>query len=192
MLEVVARIRWQVAYLYRRKSGIPSRRVVGPAPPGMIDGHQPRFLGISKGRQISMPGKEPGVNIVQEGTRRGKRLLALTPGGIPDTPDGDGMNRRLAKAAGVRWRSRGVGGGRGASPVLRAGIIAVGRGLRVEDDMGNLAGLPLVSEQGTEFEGGTTYVEVRKPDGYERAVPAPLVRVEPWRGTGPTSHIVLA
>jgi hypothetical protein len=74
--------------------------------------------------------------------------------------------------------------------VLRAGIIAVGRGLRVEDDVGNLAGLPLVGEQGAEFEGGAADVEVGEPDGYERAVPAPLVRIKFRSGTGPTSYIV--
>jgi hypothetical protein len=68
----------------------------------------------------------------------------------------------------------------------------VGRGLRVEDDVGNLAGLPLVGEQGTEFAGGATDVETGEPDSYERAVPTPLVRVKVRGGTGPISHVVLA
>ena len=49
-----------------------------------------------------------------------------------------------------------------------------------------------MGEQGTEFEGGTAHVEVCKPDGYKRAVPAPLVGIKSWGSTGPTSHIVLS
>jgi len=48
-----------------------------------------------------------------------------------------------------------------------------------------------MGEQGTELEGGTTHVEVRKLDSYERAVPAPLVRIKLPGGTGPPSHVVL-
>jgi hypothetical protein len=76
--------------------------------------------------------------------------------------------------------------------VIRAGIIAVRWGLRVKDDMGNLAGPPLVVKQGTEFSGGAADVEVGQADGYERTVPPPLVRIEPRCGAGPPPHIVLA
>src|SRR5215210_5739596 len=106
-------------------------------------------------------------------------------------PGGDGVDRRLAQAAGVRRCGWGVRGNRSASPVICTRIIAVGRGLRVEDDVGNLASLPLVSEQGTEFKGGAAYVEMGKADGYERAVPAPLVRIKVGSGAGPASHVVL-
>jgi len=104
--------------------------------------------------------------------------------------NGDGVNRRLAQAASVRRRGWGIGGGRGASPRVRAGVIAVRRSLWVEDDVGNLASLPLVSEQGTELEGGAADVEVSKADGYKRAVPAPLVRIKVRSCAGPTSHVV--
>jgi hypothetical protein len=75
--------------------------------------------------------------------------------------------------------------------VVRARIVALWWSCRVEDDVGNLAGLPLVLEQGTEFEGGAADVEVSEPDGYERAVPAPLVRIKFRGGAGPASHVVL-
>jgi hypothetical protein len=75
--------------------------------------------------------------------------------------------------------------------MIRAGIIALWRGLRVEDNVGNLASLPLVSEQGAEFEGGAACVEVGEPNGYERTIPAPLVRIESRCGAGPLPHIVL-
>jgi hypothetical protein len=63
--------------------------------------------------------------------------------------------------------------------MLRARIIAVGRGLRVEDDVGNLARPPLVGKQGTELAGGAADVEVGEPNSYKRAIPAPLVGIEP-------------
>jgi hypothetical protein len=138
-----------------------------------------------------VPGEEPGVDVVQEGTHKGESLLAFAPGGLPDAPEGDGVNRRLGKAAGVGRSGRGVGGSRGASPVLRTGVIAVGRGLRVKDDVGNLAGPPLVVKEATELAGGAADVEVGEPDGYERTIPAPLVGIEPRCGASPPPHIVL-
>jgi hypothetical protein len=128
---------------------------------------------------------------VQEVTYIGERLLTLAPGGFPDVQDGDSVNRRLAQAAGIRWRLRGIERNRGASQVFRTGIIAVRRSLRAEDNVGYLASDPLVGKQGTEFEGGAADVEVGEPDGYERAVPAPLVRIKLRGGTGPAFHIVL-
>src|SRR5918995_5994027 len=128
----------------------------------------PDFSGVPIGQKVAVPSEEPGVDVVQESTRRGESLLALAPGGLPDAPYGDGVNWRLGQAAGIRWRRRGIRGGRGASPMFRAGIIALWRGLRVEDNVRNLAGLPLVGKQGTEFSGGAACVEVGEPDGYER------------------------
>jgi hypothetical protein len=75
--------------------------------------------------------------------------------------------------------------------VICTRIIAVGWSLWVEDDMGNLTGSPLMSEQGTEFAGRAANVDAGEPEGYERAVPTPLMRVEVRGGTGPASHIVL-
>jgi len=146
VLEVIARVRWQVADLHRCKSGVPTRRVVGPTTPRVIDGHQPGFLGVPIGQKVAVPGQEPRVDVVQEGTDKVESLLTLTPGSFPDVPDGDGVDRRLGQATGVGRRRRGIGGSSGASPMLRARIIAVGRSLRVEDDVGNLAGPPLVGK----------------------------------------------
>jgi hypothetical protein len=76
--------------------------------------------------------------------------------------------------------------------VLSARIVALRRSLWVEDDVGNLAGFPLVGEEGTEFESGTADIEVGEPDGYKCGIPAPLMRVEFRGGFCPTAHVVLA
>ena len=66
MLEVVAGVRRQVADFHRRKRRVPPWRVVGPALSGVEDGNQPGLFGVPVGRNVPMPGKGPGVNVVQE------------------------------------------------------------------------------------------------------------------------------
>src|SRR3712207_8981751 len=48
--------------------------------------------------------------------------------GLPDPLSGYGVGWRLAQAAGVGRRGRGVGRGRGAGPVLGSGEVALRRG----------------------------------------------------------------
>jgi hypothetical protein len=76
--------------------------------------------------------------------------------------------------------------------VLRSREVALRRGLWVEDDVGDLAGPPLVGKEGKQFLRGATGVEVGETNGNERTVPAPLVRIKVGSGTGPISHIVQA
>jgi hypothetical protein len=114
----------------------------------MVDGDQPGPFGITKGSEVTVPGKEPRIDLAQEVGRLCARLLVLAPGRFPYAQRGDGVNRRLAQAASVRWRLWCVGGSGGARPVIRTGIVTVRRSLRVEDDVRYLASLPLVGEEG--------------------------------------------
>src|SRR5215216_4133377 len=85
-----------------------------------------------------------------------------------------------------------IGGGRGAGRVLRTWEVARWRSLRIEDNVRHLTGPPLMLKEGEELPRGATGVEMGEPDSDQRAVPAPLVRVEVGGGAGPISHVVLA
>jgi hypothetical protein len=76
------------------------------------------------------------------------------------------VGRRLTQGAGVRRRGWGIWELPRAGPVLGAREVALRRGLRVEDDVGYLAVLPLVRKETCELPGGARGVEVRQPDGY--------------------------
>ncbi len=69
--EVVARVGSYVPYLNGRQGRVPARGVVCSAPPRMVDGHQPRALGVPVGQKVTVPGEEAGVNAPQEGSREG-------------------------------------------------------------------------------------------------------------------------
>jgi hypothetical protein len=75
------------------------------------------------------------------------RFLAPQLDDFPDTQNGDGVDRRLAQAAGIGRGWWGVRRSSRAGPVLRAGEVALRRDLRVEDDVGSLPGLPLVRKE---------------------------------------------
>src|SRR5829696_6232324 len=137
-----------------------------------------------------MPGEEFRVYFTQESARLGP--LALVDAALQYVQGGDGMHWRLAEAAGVGWGGRRVGGSRGAGPVLRAGEVALGRGLRVEHDVRHLPVLPLVLKEGEKLAGGAAGVEAGEADGDECGIPAPLVRVEVRRCFRPGAHVVVA
>ena len=62
--------------------------------------------------------------------------------------------------------------------MIGTGEVALRRSLGIEDDVGNLAGSPLMLKKREQLSGGAISIEVRQPYGDETAVPAPLVRVE--------------
>jgi hypothetical protein len=83
-----------------------------------------------------VPGEEPRVDVVQEGGSF--RASPPVAGGFPDLLSGDCVGWRLAQAACVgreRLRRR---------PSAQRREVAVRRGLGIEDDVGNLAGFPLM------------------------------------------------
>src|SRR3954453_13450972 len=94
------------------------------------------------------------------------------------------MHGRLAEPAGV-WLGRGIlREGRGV-PALGVWEVALWGGVRVEDYVGKLAGGPLAAEEGLQLLGGAPIVQVCQAQSDKGAVPAPLVRVELWGGSGP-------
>jgi hypothetical protein len=92
-----------------------------------------------------MPEEELRVDLAQEGSSFHSRPSFA--GGFPDPLSGYGMDWWLAQAAGVGRRRRGVGRRRGTGPVIGTGEVALRRGLGIEDDVGHLAGLPLMLEK---------------------------------------------
>ena len=60
----------------------------------------------------------------------------------------------------------------------------------MKDDGGDRTVLPLGGEEGLELEPRPVDVEGRKPPGGERAVPIPLVGIEPGRRNGVTAPVV--
>src|ERR687897_1205001 len=112
----------------------------------MVDGDEPRPFRVTKGREVTVPGEESGVDFAQEVGRLCERLLVLATGYFPYTQRGDGMHRRLAQATGVRWGRRRVRRGGGASPVIGPRKITLRWSFWIEDDVRNFTGHPLVSE----------------------------------------------
>ena len=130
-----------------------------------------------------MPGEELRVDVAQEGGSF--RASPPVSGGFPDPLSGDCVGWRLTQAACVGRGGRGLGRGCSAGPVLSAGEVAVRRDLGIEDDVGNLAGFPLMPKKREQLSGGATGIEVRQPYGDESAVPAPLVGIEVRRRPRP-------
>ncbi len=134
---------------------------------------------------MPVPGEEARVVVLEK-----RAPLLFAPSCLPDAPDGDGVNRRLAQAAGVRHR--GIGRYRVAVPALRPGKVASGRSIGIKDDVRYLAGGPLGIEKSPQLAGGAASVEMSQPDGDERAVPAPLVGIEMRSGLGPGAEVIAA
>ena len=99
-----------------------------------------------------MPEQELGVALPQESQRGCSLLSPVSLGHLPDEEGGDGVDRWLAQTARVGRRRRGVGRGRGT--VIGAWEVTFRRRLGVEDDMGHLAGLPLLLEKTLELPRG--------------------------------------
>ena len=172
-----------------RQRRVPAGGVVRAALPPVVDGDQPGSLRDPVSHEVAVPQEKLWVDLPQESPRLLDPPFPIFFGNFPDAQGGDGVNRGLTEAAGV---GRGIGGSCGTRPVVRAWEVALWRGLWIENDMGNLAGPPLVLEEGEEFPRDTTGAQVGEPDSNERAVPAPLVRVEVGGGAGPISHVVVA
>jgi len=137
-----------------------------------------------------MPGKEPRVDVAQEGgSLRGCPPIV---GSFPDPQRGNGVDWRLAQAAGVRRRGRGVRRSRGTGPVIRSGEVAVCGGFGVEDDVRDLTSLSLMVEKREKLPGGAACVEVCPPPSDEAGVPTPLVGIEVRGRPRPPPHVVLA
>src|SRR5690242_21169061 len=97
------------------------------------------------------------------------------------------MHRGLDQAAGGRLTRCGLAR-LGAAPPLRTGEVVVRFG--VEDDVRNTAVAPLGGKQRLQLAQRAVQVHVCQADADERAVPAPLVRVEARRWLGPATEIV--
>src|SRR5215213_5872930 len=145
MLQVVAGVGRHLPDGDPLQGGVPARGVVRAALPGMVDGDEARSLGITRRRQITVPGEQTPVVAFEEDAGAGDALLVLAPRGLPDAPDGYGVHGWLAQAAGPLFRGR-VLGERRRVPALRVGEVAPGRRLGVEDDVGHLARGPLAPE----------------------------------------------
>src|SRR5215204_148721 len=191
VLEVIARIRRHLPDGDPLQYRIPARGVVRAALPGMVDGHQPRTLGVAGRRQVAVPGEQPAVVAFQESAGAGDTFLVLAPGRLPDTPHGNGMDGRLAQAAGALALGR-VLGERGGVPALRVGKVAPGWRVGVEHYVWHLARRPLAAKQAIQLVRGATVVYVRQAERDERRVPAPLVRVKGGRRLGPGLQPVAA
>src|SRR5215203_4732420 len=191
VLEVVARIRRDLPDGDPLQDSIPARGVVRAALPGMVDGDEPRSLGVAGRRQVAVPGEQPPVVAFEEGACAGDAILVLAPRHLPDAPDGYGVDGRLAEAAGApaRWRVLRECAG---VPALRVGEVALGGRIGVEDYVRHLARRPLAAKQAIQLVRGAAVVHVREAERDERRVPAPLVRIEGGRRFGPGLQSVAA
>ena len=84
-IKVGAGVRRQFADDEPIEGRVPSRGVVGPALPGMVDGDKPRALGVASGGEVAVPGKELGVDVVQESPGVRERFPAPLEGDLPDS-----------------------------------------------------------------------------------------------------------
>ena len=157
----------------------------------MVDGHEPGTFRVTGGSQVAVPGEQTPIIAAEEGAGAGDALFILTPRGLPDAPDGDGVDGRLAQPAGARTRGR-ILGERGGIPALHVGEVALGRGIRVEDYVGDLPRRPLAGKQGLELVRRAAVVHVREAERYERGVPTPLVRIQRRCRFGPGFQAVAA
>jgi len=191
MTQIAPHVRRHGFDLHSRQGAVPARGVVGAALPGVVDGHKPRALGVAGCREVTVPGEQTPVVAGEEGAGAGDALFVLAPRGLPDSPDGYGVDWRLAQPAGARTRRR-VFRERGGVPALRVGEVALLRSLGVEDYVGDLARRPLAGKEGLELVRRPTVVHVREAERDERRVPAPLVRVQGGCRFGPGFQAVAA
>src|SRR5918994_6758171 len=129
----------------------------------MVDGDQPRFFWVPVRYEVAVPQEEFGVDLPQESSRFVDPLSPLSLGHLHDVQGGDGVDWGLTKTAGVGRRRWGVGGSRGASPVLRPWEVAARRSLSIEDYVGHLPGSPLVLKEGEELLRSATGVKWARP-----------------------------
>ncbi len=125
--------------------------------------------------QETVPGQEFGEKSLCPPDRRGRCRIVLPARRTDGMQCGDGMHGRLADAT-SEGGGRGVGTDLGRGPSVRPGEIALG--VRVEHDVRHHAVAPLAGKQGIEVAVGEVDVEGGQPDGDERRIPAPLVRVQ--------------
>src|SRR5687768_4537252 len=106
MLEIVAGVGRHLPDGDPLQDGVPARGVVRAALPRMIDGHESRTFGVAGSRQVPVPGEQARVVTAQEGAGAVDTFIVLAAGGLPDAPDGYGVDGRLAQAAGAPSRGR--------------------------------------------------------------------------------------
>ena len=102
MLDVPTLVGWHFADLDCGEWAIPSWGVVSAALPGVVDGDQPRPLRVPGSQQIAVPGQQARVVVFEKRACARHAPLLFAPRALPDAPDGDGVDRRLAEAAGAR------------------------------------------------------------------------------------------
>jgi hypothetical protein len=183
------RIRRKLADFDPRESRVPPRRVVR-ALPGVVDGDQTGALGVAALHEVAVPGHELRVQSGGSRLEGAPRVLGNAFGAcdLEDPPHRDGVHRRLDETAG---RER----GRRCAHIARTPEIWAGpviRDLRVEHDVRDAAVRPLRLEQVLELLERARRIEMSEPDRDERAVPAPLVRIETRRRLRPAADIVRA
>src|SRR5215210_1623280 len=170
----------------------------------MKDRHKPRAFRVPIGGQVTVPGKEPGVDVFKESAREGDissgffflflllcALIIATAacGVLEDALSGDSMHRRLTQS-GSMHPSRGIRGDRVTVPASRAREVAREWSVGVEDDVRDLAGSPLGIQESFKLFGGAAGIEVGETYSDKGAIPAPLVRIEVGGGFGPAAKVV--
>ncbi len=137
----------------------------------MEDGSQADAVGIPVPREVRMPRRQPRIDALQEGAGL-DRVLRM----VVDLERGGRMQRRLndPRRLDVPRGPRSLA----AAPERRTGEVRVVGHAGVEDDVRDPAIRPLAAKQLLELLLGTTLVVPGPPDGDERRVPAPLMRVE--------------
>src|SRR5215210_7573934 len=170
----------------------------------MKDRHKPRAFRVPIGGQVTVPGKEPGVDVFKESAREGDissgffflflllcALIIATAacGVLEDALSGDSVDRRLAQS-GSMHPSRGIRGDRVTVPAPRAREVAREWSVGIEDDVRDLAGSPLGIKESFKLAGSAAGIEVGETDSDKGAIPAPLVRIEIRGGFGPGAKVV--
>ena len=166
------------------ESAVPARGVVR-AFPRVIGGDKPGCLGITLGGEVAVPVDHPRVQRLH--ARADLRSL-LPRRQLPDPLQRQGVHRRLADPSRLH-RGRGRRRRHGGVPPLRPGKVGVILA-RAEHEVRHHARRPLRGEQALELGHGPPDVQVRPADRDERAVPAPLVRVQDRRRPRPTARVV--
>ena len=183
--DVGARVRRDIADIDPRQRRIPPRCVVG-ALPGVVDGDEPRPFRVAPFNEVAVPREELRVERARASDERATPIPFDTFGARDreDPPHRDRMHRWLDETARRHFGRRGAHVARAPEVRTRPVIGDV----RVEDDVRDAAVGPLRREEMLELLDRPRRVEMREADRDERAIPAPLVRIQTRRRLGPATH----